>query len=91
MQHVFIFTAARCIHFRNGTIFSVPDPESKLYHGQLGIKPLKLNDVRELAQNYVPPECMWYYAQLSAQVTVRQDAGKSDSESCNNETMTDDE
>lgn len=59
MQHVFIFTAARWIHFRkNGTIFSVPDPESKLYHGQLGIKPLKLKDVRELAQKYVPPDCM---------------------------------
>lgn len=46
------------------TIFSLPEPDNRLYHGPLGIKKNKFKDVKELVNKYVPPDCMWFYNEL---------------------------
>lgn len=45
------------------TAFSFPGPDSRLYHGPLGIRK-KFVDVKTLANKYVPPDCMWFYNEL---------------------------
>lgn len=47
-----------------GAVLSLPNPDQHLYNGVLPIKQAKYLQVMDLAQKYVPPDCMWFYENL---------------------------